>query len=464
MKISTNVFLTLTGLTAFILLLTLVLVRWSFQQGFLDFIADLEQKRMRFLAESILADYHANGNSWEFLQGQPLESRGPPSRFREQGRRPPPDMPRHPEHVGRQDSPPTALYSDDGALIGGVPWQGEVRHQFSYAIYNKGNLIAELRSWPSPVSTNSVANDFIAKQFNQSILIGLSCLILAMIAAWMLTTQLTRPIRLIHDKVVTLTKGEYKVEKSHNGNNEMGQLMQNVEQLADTLDKTREAKNQWFAAVSHELRTPLTVLKGELEALDAGIRPFNQASLISLNQEVALLEHLINDLYQLSLSDMGALKYQFSDTNVSEILIQSCASVAQQYFDKYICLHKNIETTISFEADANRLFQLFLNLLNNALLYTDGPGDVYVSLKRQKEAIHLTIEDTAPTVAKDDYDQLFEPLFRGNRARTRQGSGAGLGLAICKNIVEAHQGTITARPSNFGGIAILVIFPLKKVY
>lgn len=197
--------------------------------------------------------------------------------------------------------------------------------------------------------------------------------------------------------------------------------------------------------------------------LDAGIRPFDQASLISLNQEIALLEHLINDLYQLSLSDMGGLSYQFTDTNVSEVLVQSCESVAQRYADKNIRLHQNIATSIVFEVDANRLSQLFLNLLTNALLYTDSLCDVYVALKT-KEAIHFTIEDTAPAVAKDDYDQLFEPLFRGNRARTRQGSGAGLGLAICKNIVEAHQGSITAQPSDFGGIAMLVVIPLTKVH
>ena len=463
MKITVKIFLTLIGLTACILFITLMLVRWSFEQGFLDFIAELERTRMQALAESLISDYQNNNENWDFLSFQTLDQRAVVSRPPRQGRPPPPRNREQGRPARRLDSPPTALFALDGSVMSGTPWQGEQRHEFTYPIMFNGIKIAELRSWPSPVSANTVANTFMAGQLKNSLLIGLACLLLAAFVAAVLTAQLVKPIRLIYNKITQLNNGDYKIEKSPVANNEIGQLTQHIELLAETLDKTREAKNEWFACVSHELRTPLTVLKGEMEALDAGIRPFNHANLASLKQEIFLLEHLINDLYQLSLSDVGGLAYHYSEASFSELLQQTCELFIPQCKDKNIRLHLLIAPNVKGRADKNRLSQLFLNLLTNAVLYTSSPGDIYVSLTSMGDSIQLRIEDSAPAVEPAHYKKLFDPLFRTDQARTRTGNGAGLGLSICKNIVVAHQGDIFAEPSQYGGIAITVYMPRVKV-
>ncbi|MFS1703822.1 ATP-binding protein [Alteromonas sp. AMM-1] len=463
MKITVKLFLTLIGLTACILIVTLILVRWSFQQGFLDFIAELEQTRMRALAESLVADYQNNNESWDFLSFQTLDQLALPSRPPRQGRPPPPRKREQGRSVRPQDSPPTALLAIDGTVISGSLWQGEQRHEFSYPNSFNGTQIAELRSWPSPVSANTVANKFMAGQLQNSLIIGLACLLLASLVAAVLTSQLVKPIRLIHSKITQLNNGDYKIDKSPVVKNEIGQLTQHIELLADTLDKTRETKNEWFACVSHELRTPLTVLKGEIEALEAGIRPFNQSNLKSLKQEISLLEHLINDLYQLSLSNVGGLAYHYSEVSFSDLLQQTCEMFIPQCNDKKIQFNLAITPNISGRADPTRLSQLFLNLINNAVLYTNSPGVVYVSITSVGDSIQIQIEDSAPAVEPEHYARLFDPLFRTDQARTRTGSGAGLGLSICKNIVTAHQGDIFVEPSQYGGITISIYIPRVKV-
>jgi two-component system sensor histidine kinase BaeS len=109
-----------------------------------------------------------------------------------------------------------------------------------------------------------------------------------------------------------------------------------------------------------------------------------------------------------------------------------------------------------------RLMQLFSNVLLNAIAYTDSPGRIVVDIICGDTTVCILFNDTKPSVIEEDCELLFEPLFRLDSSRTRRANGAGLGLTICRNIVQAHAGTITARPSNLGGLCIEIIFPLLQ--
>jgi len=463
MKISSKLFFALVGLTAFVLAFTLLLVRWSFQQGFLDFVANLENTRMEVLAESLLFEYKQSGENWDFLRFQTLESREQLPRMHGFGMRPPPRRPGNQPRPNGRVSPPTALFDDNGNLLSGSPWRGEARHKFTYPIVYNRRQIAELHSWPSPVSAGSAADKFISSQRNQSVLIGLGCIMFAALLALLLTKQLLRPIKLIQTKLNALSKGDYTVTTSPLRKDELGQLTANVDALTATLNAVRTQKNEWFASISHELRTPLTVLKGEIEAIDAGIRPFNAAGLASLQQEVSLLERLIEDLYQLSLSEAGGLKYRFENVDISETLAEVCESAEFQFANKGLKLKRSLLENVVCRADEQRLAQLFHNLLNNALLYTHSPGSVYINLELNAGVVVIKVEDSSPGVAAEDMAFILTPLFRGDEARTRIGSGAGLGLTICKNIVEAHSGVINVSNSQYGGLAVSIELPFEKV-
>jgi two-component system sensor histidine kinase BaeS len=235
--------------------------------------------------------------------------------------------------------------------------------------------------------------------------------------------------------------------------------MQHINTLAETLKTQEKSKNQWLADISHELRTPLTILAGEIELVKAGIRAFDNKQLISFDQEVSRLSLLVDDLYQLSLSDIGGLRYQFSPLSLSDIVDEQCDKLRARFQQKLLSLHVCATQNAVINADASRIKQLLSNLLINACEYTDAPGEVHISVTTSQTTVTLCVEDSAPGVIKGNESMLFEPLFREDASRARRSSGGGLGLSICKQIAQAHKGEISAMPSMLGGVKINVTFP-----
>jgi two-component system sensor histidine kinase BaeS len=157
-----------------------------------------------------------------------------------------------------------------------------------------------LKSWKTQRFESPTANEFSKQQITTSILIGVFCLVLAVVLSYFGARTLLAPIKLVINSVEDLSNGNYTRTLINKRKDEFGELINNVNHLGEILEQTRSAKNRWFADISHELRTPLTVLMGELEALKAGVRPLTMVHIDSLNQEAQLLKRLIDDLYQLS--------------------------------------------------------------------------------------------------------------------------------------------------------------------
>jgi two-component system sensor histidine kinase BaeS len=245
---------------------------------------------------------------------------------------------------------------------------------------------------------------------------------------------------------------------------ELGRLARDFNTLALTLEKNEKARRQWVADISHELRTPLAVLRGEVEALQDGVRIPSPDTIRSLHGEVMRLNRLVDDLYQLSMTDLGALTYRKEDLNPAEPITDALAIYRAEFDRKGISIEEDIprlESATVF-GDQERLCQLFKNILDNSLKYTDEGGMLAVRLDCRDGKAVVDIEDSAPGVSEKDFERLFERLYRVEASRNRAAGGAGLGLAICRNIVEAHSGTIDARPSKLGGVWIRVTLPLAE--
>lgn len=485
MKISTKLFLTFFCLTALILITTLSLARWSFQQGFMEFISGLERQRLESAAITLTDQYAQSGNNWSAVERLGLnyfvaQRRGPP---RPMGHRPGPPPPRQQQgppgrtepNSGRprptgpgqgklNDGPPTALFDVNNNLIAGEIPKDVQEALFVHPIELNNEQIGELRSYPETALKTGIASQFLHQQQVASIIIGLTCLALAILISWILSRKILTPIKSVIAGVAQLTDGKYDVEYEDKRGDELGQLMRNVEFLSVTLDKTRSARNRMFADISHELRTPLTVLSGEIEVLKAGIRPFDMQQLASLEQETNLLKHIVDDLNQLSMSDVGALKYHFELTDLGECVERVLQGMQLQAKSKGLELEVQVILGMNIKLDQKRIEQLLLNLCSNAIAYTDAPGSIVVTMQSVEGAIQVLFNDTIPAVTEQDCQKLFEPLFRLDESRTRKETGAGLGLAISKNIVEAHNGKIWAHPSPLGGLQIVVEFPLLGEY
>ncbi|WP_076537893.1 HAMP domain-containing histidine kinase [Shewanella sp. UCD-KL21] len=502
MNISKKLFLAFVGLTSIVLLATLSLARWSFDQGFLNYINTLEQERLGRLSTAVADLYQQSAFNWQnitvaqYRQLLRLHAPGPAPRpfvrgdtsANRQGM-PPPD--RRPPHLSehkkpagsavehrqpphkRPDSkrwdrsaiskarfgPPTGIYDNDGSLLAGDAIEDRNKATYVPVTY-KGELIAKLYSSPIVKVNSESAAIFSQQQLWTTLWIGLGCLLLASIISWLLARFLLVPVKEVVKGISYLSKGNYNERFSQQRQDELGQLMNDIDHLAMILDKTRTAKNRWFADISHELRTPLSILCGEIDAIKAGIRQFDQQQLESLEQEVIRIKHLVDDLYQLSLSDVGGLKYNIQPMDLTECISDTIASLGNKISAKGLAYRFNHIEPVLINADKMRMQQLVSNVILNSVAYTDSPGNIDIDLIQQNTKVLLLINDTKPSVATAECELLFEALHRQDSSRVRRSNGAGLGLTICRNIVEAHKGTITARPSNLGGLCIEIVLPL----
>ena len=286
-------------------------------------------------------------------------------------------------------------------------------------------------------------------------------LIVSLALALPLARRLVRPVKELNRATRELSAGNYNIRSERYDNDELGELAGNFNILAETLKRNETARQQWIADISHELRTPISILRGEIEALQDGVREYSGESVAALHQEVANLGRLVDDLYELSMADIGALDYRKQDLSLTPIMDECLRNYAGRFTDRNIkvtCASHLDEKDLVF-ADASRLRQLFNNLLNNSLNYTDENGSLKVELVAEEGRIGITLEDSAPAVASEDLPRLFERLYRVDASRNRATGGSGLGLAICRSIVEAHNGSISAALSVLGGLKILIVLP-----
>jgi two-component system, OmpR family, sensor histidine kinase BaeS len=241
---------------------------------------------------------------------------------------------------------------------------------------------------------------------------------------------------------------------------ELGQLVEDFNRLGHALERQESVRRNFMADMSHELRTPISVLRAELEALEDGVRPVTQGAVTSLQAEVARLRSLVDDVHDLSLADVGGLSYQFEAVDLVGIAREAFQVAAGRM--QSLGLTPEVRALVSpvyVRGDERRLRQLVANLLENSLRYTSPGGRIRATIVSQRARARLTWEDSPPGVPDDALPRLIERLYRVEGSRNRVAGGSGLGLAICESIVAAHGGTIRARHSDLGGLAVLVDLP-----
>jgi len=221
-------------------------------------------------------------------------------------------------------------------------------------------------------------------------------------------------------------------------------------------------RQQWISDISHELRTPLSVLRGELEALQDGVREMNRATLDSLHAEVLHVGKIVNDLHELSLADTGSLLFVNKPIDPLQVLTNTLESFRTRFERRSIEVQADPAPgePRRILADPDRLTQLFSNLLENTLRYVNAPGTLKISHHCTAKRLTLTFEDSGPGVPEESLPHLFDRLYRVDKSRSRSRGGSGLGLSICKSIVENLGGDIRAANAPSGGLRLEIVLPL----
>lgn len=257
-----------------------------------------------------------------------------------------------------------------------------------------------------------------------------------------------------------LVAGDFDTQVDLDTTDEAGQLARAFNGMADSLSGQERQRRAFMADISHELRTPLAVLRGELEAMEDGFRPLSVAGLQSLQSEVGALSKLIDELFELSLAEVGGPTYNHSMIDIGLLMEVAADAWATRYRQAGLTLERvPTEVPLMITRDKRRLTQLLYNLLENSLRYTRPPGIVRLVATQVEASIRIDIHDSAPGVPDADRLRLFERFYRVEGSRSRRSGGVGLGLAICRGIAEVHGGHMTAHPSPLGGLWLELFLP-----
>ena len=329
-----------------------------------------------------------------------------------------------------------------------------------------GEVVARARLYAAPDVPDDVEARFLRQQYSGIAIVSFVLIVLALVSSWFMARHWVRPLYAIQEATSRLAKGNFDVRvpmASHgrSRNDEIGDLIGDINRMAEGLGRLERSRRRWLADISHELRTPLAVLRGEIEALIDGVRPITMPSIVSLREEALRLGSLVDDLHLLALSDLKALPCEFTDIDAVSVLNDLVKRFASRAASDNLSLtfEQSESAGVPVCWDRIRMQQLLDNLVENSLRYTEAPGRIVISLQQENGIIRIRIDDTAPAPAKAALAHLFEPLYRANGTSTNARQGSGLGLAISEAIARSHDGKLEAGLSSLGGLQVSVSLP-----
>ena len=227
--------------------------------------------------------------------------------------------------------------------------------------------------------------------------------------------------------------------------------------------RLEKMRSEFVANVSHELKTPITSVKGFAETLLSGDVPDKETAdqfLRIIYDESERLNRLITDLLELSKIEKQAMPLKITDVNVNQIINNSTQTISKFARDKNITLHlPEIDEAVHVEADKDRLGQIVLNLVANAVNYTADNGAIFINVEERTSKVVISVRDTGMGIPAESLDRLFERFYRVDQARSRHSGGTGLGLAIVKHLVESHGGNIFVKSKEGIGSTFTVELP-----
>ncbi|MBC6961742.1 MAG: HAMP domain-containing protein [Nitrosomonas sp.] len=464
-------------LTTFIVVMGMhFFTRWSLEKGFTEFIEKRQQERLDKIID-VLEEHYAEHRGWGELARNKqhwislLWHAGP------HRHRPPKWIIEQTQHEPDRQWPPAVTPGTAERKWSPFELRVMLLNADQSILFGRKELISQLSLHPVqyehrtvgflgllPGNPVSQASDiyFMEQQADFFFWIALTMVVLSALIAWLMAYHLGRPLKQIAAVVQRLATGDYKARLPVISKDEMGQLALNFNDTAVALEQAEQSRRRWVADISHELRTPLAVLRGELEAILDGVHPLTPAAIESLSGDVLRLNRLTEDLYQLALSDQGALSYRKVLLDPVPLLREDLATFTADFNHKQISVRwiNRLFKPVLVNADPDRLSQLFRNLLTNSLNHTDARGQLEITVQRLADKLVIELADSSPGVSDQDIAHLFDRFYRVDHSRNRHLGGAGLGLAICSNIVRAHEGTLMASHSALGGLAIHIELPI----
>lgn len=300
-------------------------------------------------------------------------------------------------------------------------------------------------------------NEFLNKVLYILVLGALAFCCLIVIISIYISKKMVKPINRLVETTERYAKRDF-AEFEIDRNDELGQLSKSINSMGSQLQEYIGRQKQFISNVSHEIRTPLTAIKGYSEFLYDEIsgNPDTESALVHLKSEASRLEKLVNDHLNLSRLDSFQESFVLSRTNFSNLVLDTAAKLKNKAAERNITVNTNINPGVFINADPERIVQVVINILDNAIKYSHNDGTVEMELYREKNNAVLTVKDHGIGIPREDLKNVFERFHRASN--TKGIAGTGLGLAITKIIVDRHNGKLDLESTvNAGTRAILVL-------
>lgn len=279
---------------------------------------------------------------------------------------------------------------------------------------------------------------------NAMVFVAIFALILSIAVGLFISTKLSNMISKVVTSTSMISKGNYNMISNDSNIAEMNTLVEAVNNLSSSLRKQEKLRKVLTKDISHELRTPLTTLQGNLEGMIDGIWEPTEERLQSCNEEVSRLYRLVGDLENLAKTEEEQVVLNKSNINIGNLISNILSNFEKKFLDKDITLHYESKD-VFLQGDKDKLSQAVINILSNGEKYTLQGGHIYINIGEEKDKIIIKIKDTGIGIDKEHLPFIFERFYRVDESRTRATGGSGIGLAITKSIIEAHDGRVEVK-------------------
>jgi two-component system sensor histidine kinase BaeS len=280
----------------------------------------------------------------------------------------------------------------------------------------------------------------------------------AVVLALAVSRRILAPVEAVTEAARRMAAGDREHRVAVTGRDEVGELAAAFNAMADAVGRSEAARRGLVADVAHELRTPLTNLRCHLEAVQDGLQSPDAATLASLHEETVLLARLVDDLQELSLAEAGQLALHPVELDVAAVVEAAVEAMRPAAEAKGVALRADVPPCRA-HADETRTAQVLRNLLSNAITHTAAGGSVTVSAAASTDVVAVEVADTGDGIPAEHLPHVFDRFHRVDPSRARATGGAGLGLAIVRQLVEAQGGTVSVRSEPGRGAAFRFTLP-----
>ncbi|MBE9472796.1 MAG: HAMP domain-containing protein [Chloroflexi bacterium] len=391
--------------------------------------------------ETLLAQHYAQNESWAGVQPQ-VERLGQITG----------------ERIVLADEEGQIVADSAGELVGQPvrqEWDGPAT-LITYHETTVGALYTNLLGWgtaPGPVLSEAEgpvlseaegSETFLAPVNRALLLIAVAAGLSAILLILGLSRRILAPVETLTAAVRRMEAGDLSQRLEITSRDEIGDLAQAFNRMADGLARLEELRRNMVTDVAHELRTPLSNIRGYLEALQDGMIKPDRGVVDSLHEETMLLNRLVDDLQELSLAEAGQLRLERQPVALADVVDRAVEAARPRAAAEGVVLRADLPEDLPLaDVDPRRIGQVLRNLLDNGLTHTGTGGEITVAGHLDGEWIKVSVQDTGAGIAAEDLPYVFERFYRADKSRSRATGGAGLGLAIAKQLVEAHGGRIT---------------------